>query len=316
MKTGIYMILNITNDKKYVGSSCDIKMRWKKHKQSLNNNKHHNQYLQNSWNKYGSENFKFIILEETSSDQLQDREAYWCDCFKSHSKGYNIAAIIRGGFVSEDFRLSQSEKCTNKKKIWLTSTKGTILNTFESVTEASRILNTPISNVTFLINGTSQVFNKEFMLWDSLSFTNSSIDKRLSSRNRSNSHSMKMVYKFSIDNVLIESYQSLKQAISNNPLISGISDCVKNKRSSGSCEAGGYFWTYCSEGPQSLTLNNGKILKVYQYSIDKQTLINEYPSTAIAASLTNSKVKGIQKVISGTRNSHNGFFWSRTKLMD
>jgi hypothetical protein len=62
--SGIYEIRNKINNHKYIGSSVNIKSRFNKHKNQLKRNRHHNIYLQRAWNKYGKENFEFIILEE------------------------------------------------------------------------------------------------------------------------------------------------------------------------------------------------------------------------------------------------------------
>ena len=62
--SGIYMIRNIINNKVYIGQSSDLKDRLAHHKSSLRHNRHYSSYLQNAWNKYGEENFEFIILEE------------------------------------------------------------------------------------------------------------------------------------------------------------------------------------------------------------------------------------------------------------
>jgi len=58
---GIYMILNITNKKCYVGSSKNCKARKYHHFGRLRNNKHCNSYLQASFNKHGEDKFKFIF---------------------------------------------------------------------------------------------------------------------------------------------------------------------------------------------------------------------------------------------------------------
>src|SRR3989304_1436717 len=62
--SGIYKIINKTNGKYYVGSSNDIIGRWFTHKSQLNRNNHCNPHLQRAWNKYGKDNFEFIIVEE------------------------------------------------------------------------------------------------------------------------------------------------------------------------------------------------------------------------------------------------------------
>ena len=93
MKTsGIYKITNITNGKYYIGSSKCLqglgKGRWQRHRSLLNNNKHFNQHLQNSWNKYGESNFQFSIIEETSD--LIGREQYHLNLAKEDTRNcYN-----------------------------------------------------------------------------------------------------------------------------------------------------------------------------------------------------------------------------------
>ena len=70
MITGIYKIRNKQNNKVYIGSAVDIKKRWRDHKWHLKENKHHNPHLQFSFNKYGLENFEFIIELECNFNYL------------------------------------------------------------------------------------------------------------------------------------------------------------------------------------------------------------------------------------------------------
>jgi group I intron endonuclease len=63
MGCGIYKILNIKNNKVYVGSSINLSNREYKHFWMLTNNSHDNLYLQNSFNKFGKDFFKFEVLE-------------------------------------------------------------------------------------------------------------------------------------------------------------------------------------------------------------------------------------------------------------
>lgn len=100
MKSGIYKITNLKNGKFYIGSSKDIERRWWEHKNELNKNSHINKKLQNSWNFYGKDNFKFEIIEELKDKKLLlEREQYYLDTFQPYRNniGYNIALWSSGG---------------------------------------------------------------------------------------------------------------------------------------------------------------------------------------------------------------------------
>jgi len=87
---GIYCIVNRTNNKRYVGSSIDVKNRFRQHRHCLKNNKHCNKHLQASWNKYGESNFSFRIhsvLE--NSDNIIEDENYWINHYDCINNGYN-----------------------------------------------------------------------------------------------------------------------------------------------------------------------------------------------------------------------------------
>jgi group I intron endonuclease len=77
MISGIYCIENLLNNKKYIGKAKDINSRREYHFSRLKNNKHDNEYLQKSWNKYGKDNFNFNILEECCIEDLNEKEIYW-----------------------------------------------------------------------------------------------------------------------------------------------------------------------------------------------------------------------------------------------
>jgi group I intron endonuclease len=91
---GIYKIINIKNNKIYIGSSADIHKRWCQHKTSLNKNKHCNKHLQAAWNKYGEESFKFEIVELVDDEEvLFSAEQKWINKTKCYdgNYGYNIS---------------------------------------------------------------------------------------------------------------------------------------------------------------------------------------------------------------------------------
>lgn len=89
---GIYKITNKINNKVYIGQSVHIEIRFTEHKTIANNNNHHcYEYpLYRAIRKYGIENFVFEILEETTIENLTDREQYYINKFNSLvPNGYN-----------------------------------------------------------------------------------------------------------------------------------------------------------------------------------------------------------------------------------
>jgi group I intron endonuclease len=95
MGCGIYLIENKINNKKYVGSSINIKVRLMNHKYYLRKNYHANNYLQNSYNKYGEENFNFKILELCNETELINKENFYIKHYNANdlTQGYNLATV-------------------------------------------------------------------------------------------------------------------------------------------------------------------------------------------------------------------------------
>ena len=104
MTCGIYSILNKINNKCYIGKSTQIETRWTSHKYYLNKNKHNNKHLQNSWNKYGENNFEFYILIECSNDVLNKFESLFIALYDTTNSlyGYNLASGGEGNTGSNE----------------------------------------------------------------------------------------------------------------------------------------------------------------------------------------------------------------------
>ena len=114
-RSGIYKIVNTTNGKYYVGSSCNIKQRWDDHKIRLQHNRHSNEHLQNSWNKYGKEQFTLVIVEDVSRENLLLIEQKYLDIAKNNDICYNIKFVAEGGGCSEEGRLKIIEANRRRK---------------------------------------------------------------------------------------------------------------------------------------------------------------------------------------------------------
>lgn len=120
MTSCIYSIVNLTNDKLYIGSAIDWIDRWRLHKLHLNRNTHHSILLQRSWNIHGEENFAFNIIEFVEKENLLEREKYWIEKLDvcNPQLGYNLCKVARnrlGVKASEETRLKLSLSHQGKK---------------------------------------------------------------------------------------------------------------------------------------------------------------------------------------------------------
>lgn len=93
---GIYKITNIETQQVYIGQSKQIRERWREHcKAGLQIDTPGNNKLYLNMIKYGLENFTFELMEQCSIDQLNERENYWIEFYKSCDYGLNGNKGIR-----------------------------------------------------------------------------------------------------------------------------------------------------------------------------------------------------------------------------
>ena len=157
VKSGIYAIKNKVNNKLYIGQSQNIKNRWNYHKNRLNNNKHLNKKLQNAWNKYGPDNFEFIMLEECNKNIIDKREIYWISYYNSTDikYGYNISSGGEATSKGVKWTKEQKENASknkNPKEIVQIDLNGNLINIWRSATHAARTFNTPVRSITKCVN--------------------------------------------------------------------------------------------------------------------------------------------------------------------
>lgn len=107
-KSGIYCFLNKTNHKRYVGSTINLKKRYREHKHQLVNNKHHSIHLQNSFNKHGIENFEFLVLSTCPKEYLLKLEQWFIDSLKPEYNMNPTAMSSLGSKRSEETKIKLS----------------------------------------------------------------------------------------------------------------------------------------------------------------------------------------------------------------
>ena len=100
------MYENIQNHKKYIGQSTNIMRRKEEHL------KWPSPYskFDNELRKIGEQQFNFIILEQCSADQLDEREQYWINYYDSIKNGYNLT----GGGQNYRGEANPAAKLTNQ----------------------------------------------------------------------------------------------------------------------------------------------------------------------------------------------------------
>lgn len=92
---GIYKIENIKDKRVYIGQSTNVRNRLREHiKSSLGVSTIANQAVHEAMAAEGLENFTFYLIDDCNRDNLNEREKYWIDFYKSNEWGYNRT---RGG---------------------------------------------------------------------------------------------------------------------------------------------------------------------------------------------------------------------------
>lgn len=119
---GIYIITNLITGQIYVGSTYSLGIRKSQHFSNLRKNRHCNKYLQNSFNKYGEENFVFDVVQIV--DKIEDLIFYeqkWINLTRCYIKefGYNLCEIADRPSVNQVFskesRRKQAEAISGEK---------------------------------------------------------------------------------------------------------------------------------------------------------------------------------------------------------
>jgi len=113
--SGIYQIQSIFNEKRYIGSTINLKSRRKDHFKDLEEGRN-NRYLQMHVRKYGVADLIFSILEFCPKEKLIEREQYWMD--KLQPK-FNICPIAGSCLGVKFSDVACRENGERVRKFWL-----------------------------------------------------------------------------------------------------------------------------------------------------------------------------------------------------
>lgn len=167
---GIYAIVNILNNKMYIGSTNTLRKRFRQHYAFLVRNNHVNKKLQNAVNKYGINNFKFVVLERCEpitktllllEQKYIDELGYYNICKVAgkttgiKGKGHPLSDLQRQNIIlankrrvyTDQMRKQISNRVKNyqsiknkQKPVECYSLDGKLISTYDSVMDASRAM--------------------------------------------------------------------------------------------------------------------------------------------------------------------------------
>ena len=165
---GIYKIENKINGKVYIGQSVNIRKRFIEHRYRAydkKDEKTYDLYLYAAIRKYGKENFSFTIIEECKAEELNNREMYWIDYYKSNQKehGYNLT----DGGDSKYTRDMTADTNVSIKKQKIAQIKELLINTDISIQEIAQQFDVTTATITNINRGHSwHCIDSEYPLRD------------------------------------------------------------------------------------------------------------------------------------------------------
>lgn len=112
----IYAIYNKETGKYYVGQTIhELNKRWKEHLYEAR--RMNAAPLYQSLRKYGADKFNIRVIEECSSDILDERETYWISEYNSYNNGYNQTSGAGGQYrISDELKDRISDAMSGVEK--------------------------------------------------------------------------------------------------------------------------------------------------------------------------------------------------------
>ena len=90
---GIYKITNTITGDFYIGSSKDVKRRWREHKKSSVWKRCPNNPMYQDMQEYGTDKFEFQVLEEVEAGSLKEAEQQFIETLKPTYNNYRAKGL-------------------------------------------------------------------------------------------------------------------------------------------------------------------------------------------------------------------------------
>ena len=122
--SAIYKITNIITGDFYIGSSKNVKRRWKEHKCKSSWNKQPNNPMYLDMQRYGLNKFIFEILAEVEPGKLKETEQQFIETLKPTYNNYNANGWNLERYKENKKEYQKSEKFKKYQKEYYKSNKG------------------------------------------------------------------------------------------------------------------------------------------------------------------------------------------------
>jgi len=152
----IYCATNLLNNKKYIGQTQrKLERRISEHISAASRNSEF--AIHQAINKYGKENFEWVILGEANSqDELDEKECYWIKYFDSYNHGgYNCA--IGGQYSKTEYNNSEDlSKTFGGKEFCVFDLDGNFIKSMYSQTAFADEIGVCVQTVNNVLRGIKQ----------------------------------------------------------------------------------------------------------------------------------------------------------------
>lgn len=313
---GIYAIHNTVSDKYYIGQSQDIDNRWIKHRSSLKNNRHENSHLQHAYNKYGQENFEYIVVEECDIQCLDEKEIMYIKKYDSYYNGYNQDFGGKGcrGYKHTEEEILKMRMIQNPKAVLQLDMDLNIVNRWYSASHAGKTLNISIRSIKAVCERVNRsktagvyywVYEEEYLDnnidWNYYLNINQSEPKRVS--------------QYDMDMNLIKVWPSIYEASKATGYRHSLISSACNYKIK---TLYNFIWRFTDEYDEDMLKKDMSVdfkkwdmknrKKIKQLSLDGE-FVQEFESITIAAKLTGITRKSIKDSLNGKIKNPKKYIW-------
>lgn len=291
---GVYCIVNLINDKKYIGKSTDIIRRWRDHCKIYGAKTEErritlfkrNEILYKEMLVYGKENFNLKVLEQCSKEDLDEKEKYWINKLNTRTKeyggnGYNIA---KGGNISALHEVKNKKDRKNKKPTYQYDLDGNFVKVYPNLEKAAESVKGSVGGLYCALNRETP-YRK--YLWFTYRPQKVEKYKPLPSAKR------KKIACYDLNGNFIKVYDYLDDILKDNSTSArNIRDCVVGRQRT----AGGFVYKYIDENkklPMKIKTQksykeviqydkNKNILKVYKHAFEASKELHVRQTTVVS----------------------------------